>query len=44
MQYRYLSKNIDTTDSVVMKMYDSNNNQISVAVSPWNIMYTKKIK
>lgn len=43
IQYRYLSKNIDTTDSVVMKMYDSNNNQISVAVSPWNILYSKKL-
>ena len=43
IQYRYLSKNIDTTDSTVMKMYDSNNNEISVAVSPWNILYSKKL-
>lgn len=43
IQYRYLSKNIDTTDSTVMKMYDSNNNEISVAVSPWNIIYSKKL-
>lgn len=43
IQYRYLSKNIDTTDSTVMKMYDSKNNEISVAVSPWNILQSKKL-
>lgn len=43
IQYRYLSKNIDTTDSTVMKMYDSKNNEISVAVSPWNILLSKKL-
>lgn len=43
IQYRYLSKNVDTTDSTVMKMYDSKNNEISVAVSPWNIIYSKKL-
>ena len=43
IQYRYLSKNIDVTDSTVMKMYDSKNNEISVAVSPWNILYSKKL-
>lgn len=43
IQYRYLSKNIDTIESTTMKMYDSKSNEITVAVSPWNSMYSKTL-
>lgn len=44
IQYRYLSKNLENIDSTVLKMYDKNNNEINIAVSPWNIIYSETLK
>lgn len=43
VQYRYLSKNTEVSDSTVLKAYDAKGNEINVAVSHWNIDFTRKL-
>lgn len=36
IEYRYLSKNVDTVESTNIKMVDANGNNVNIAISPWN--------
>lgn len=40
VQYRYLSKNIDTVESISYKMINNEGKEVSVSVSPWNNLQT----
>lgn len=43
VQYRYLSKNVDTVDSTTYKMITTDGREINIVVSPWNVVDTRTL-